>query len=638
MNNDGTNVKLLTTSVKSEGDCVWIEGGKKIAFLSAENGKNQLWTMNQDGTDRKLVSGTDMEMEGFSFSPDGSKVLFIAEVPYDGAVKKGKDLYKDLDKTSGILVTGMMHRHWDEWVESIPHPFVGTFSNGTISNVRDVLQGEPFESPLKPFGGVEQLSWSPDGKKIAYTCRKKTGRDYAISTDADIYEYDVASGVTTNLCKPAGYSAPAVKADESLENQAVNQQSADYNVGYDTNPRYSADGRYVAWLSMKRDGYESDRNRLCIYDRTNGKKSYVTESFESGVDDYCWAPDSKTLYFIGTWHGTTQIYQTNLKGQVKQLTEGQHDYASVALAGRSIIAKRHSMSVPDDIYLINPKSKAVSQITSENKAIFDQLTLGEVKERWTKTTDGQNMLSWVIYPPHFDPNKKYPTLLYCEGGPQSPVSQFWSYRWNFQMMAANGYIIIAPNRRGLPGFGMKWLEEISGDYSGQCMKDYLSAIDDISNESYVDKDRLGCVGASFGGYSVYWLAGNHDKRFKAFIAHDGIFDMQMQYLDTEEMWFANWDMGGAFWLKDNKTAQRTFANSPHTFVDKWDTPILCIHSDRDYRILTAQGEAAFNAAQMKGVPSELLIYPDENHWVLQPQNGIFWQRTFFDWLDRWLKK
>ena len=306
--------------------------------------------------------------------------------------------------------------------------------------------------------------------------------------------------------------------------------------------------------------------------------------------------------------------------------------------GDKLITLRHSMSAADEIFSVSPASGEATQLSFENKFIYDQLEMGKVEARWMKTTDGKDMLTWIIYPPHFDPNKKYPTLLYCEGGPQSPVSQFWSYRWNFQIMAAHDYIIVAPNRRGLPGFGKEWNEEISGDYGGQCMKDYFTAIDEFSKEPFVDKDRLGCVGASFGGFSVYWLAGHHNKRFKAFIAHDGIFNMEMQYLETEEMWFANWDMGGAYWDKQNATAQRTFANSPHKFVDQWDTPILCIHGEKDYRILANQGMAAFNAAVLRGIPAELLIYPDENHWVLQPQNGVLWQRTFFEWLDKWLKK
>ena len=409
-------------------------------------------------------------------------------------------------------------------------------------------------------------------------------------------------------------------------------------MGYDTNPQFSPDGQYVAWQSMARDGYESDRNRLCTYNLADGTKRYVTESFDSGVDSYCWGSDSRSLYFTGVWHATKMVYSTDLEGNVKKLTEGTYDYEGVSLMGNRLLCKRHSMSTPDDLYAINPENGEVAQLTRENKHILDQIEMGRVEERWMKTTDGKEMLVWIIYPPQFDPAKKYPTLLYCEGGPQSPVSQFWSYRWNFQMMAANDYIIVAPNRRGLPGFGSEWLEEISGDYGGQCMKDYLTAIDTFASEPFVDRDHLGCVGASFGGFSVYWLAGHHDGRFKAFIAHDGIFNIEQQYLETEEMWFANWDMGGAYWDRSNAVAQRTFANSPHKFVDRWDTPILCIHGEKDYRILASQGMSAFNAAILRGIPAQLLIYPDENHWVLRPQNGILWQRTFFAWLDRWLKE
>jgi dipeptidyl aminopeptidase/acylaminoacyl peptidase len=555
------------------------------------------------------------DIEGFSFSPDESKVLYIAQVKYG---QRTVDLYPDLPKASGIIVDDLMYKHWDEWTETVPHPFVAAFDGKKMGEAKDLLEGEPFESPMKPFGGIEQLAWSPDSKSVAYTCRKKTGKEYAFSTDSDIYLYNLESGKAINLCK-----------DFSEE---------DKNMGYDINPKFSADGQYIAWQSMERDGYESDRNRLCVFNLKTHEKSYVTESFESGVDDYCWAPDSQTLYFIGVWHATTMVYRTNLQGEVEQLTEGDYDYASIAMLGNDLIAKRHSISMADEIYKVSTQDCQVTQLTTENKAIYDQLTMGKVEARWTKTSDGKQMLSWVIYPPHFDPSKKYPALLFCEGGPQSPVSQFWSYRWNFQIMAANDYIIIAPNRRGLPGFGMEWLEQISGDYSGQCMRDYLSAIDDLASEPYVDKEHLGCVGASFGGYSVYYLAGHHDKRFKAFIAHDGIFNMEQQYLETEEMWFAQWDMAGAPWDKDNATAQRTFANSPHKFVDQWDTPILCIHGEKDYRILASQGMSAFNAAVIRGIPAELLIYPDENHWVLKPQNGILWQRTFFRWLDRWLKE
>ena len=418
-------------------------------------------------------------------------------------------------------------------------------------------------------------------------------------------------------------------------------------MGYDTNPQFSPDGRHIAWQSMARDGYESDLNRLYVLDLEKKEKFCASGSFDTNVDSYVWASDS-LFYLTATWHGTTQIYSLGLndwkegKTPVK-LTDGLHDYASIALCGKNLIATRHSMSQADEIYVVAPGTAAKNQyaesrqLTHENQHIYDQLEMGRVEERWIKTTDDKEMLVWVIYPPQFDPKKKYPTLLYCEGGPQSPLSQFWSFRWNFQIMAANDYIVVAPCRRGMPGFGTEWNEAISGDYGGQCMKDYLTAIDEVSKEPFVDRDHRGCVGASFGGFSVYWLAGHHEGRFKAFIAHDGIFNMEMQYLETEEKWFANWDMGGAYWDLENETAQRTFANSPHKFVDKWDTPILCIHGEKDYRILANQAMAAFDAAQLRGIPSQLLIFPDENHWVLRPQNGVLWQRTFFAWLDKWLK-
>ncbi len=614
MNADGTGNTLLTQGADNEGEPRWIKGGTKLAYLSAANGKNEVWEMNPDGSGRTMIASYDKDIEGFSFSPDGKKLLFIAQVKYGETTA---DRYPDLPKASGRVITDLMYKHWDEWVTSVPHPFVADFDGKSISNVTDLLEGEPYESPMKPFGGMEQLAWSPDSKYIAYTSRKKTGKAYALSTDSDIYLYEVASKQTTNLCKQEG--------------------DADQNMGYDTNPQFSPDGHYVAWQSMARDGYESDRNRLCVYNLTDKSKTYVTESFDSGVDSYCWNHDSQSLYFTGVWHATKMVYRTTLEGNVEKLTDGVFDYDGVDLLGDRVICKRHSMSSPDELYALNPADGQVAQLTTENKHILDQIEMGKVEERWMKTTDGKDMLVWIIYPPHFDPAKKYPTLLYCEGGPQSPVSQFWSFRWNFQIMAANDYIIVAPNRRGLPGFGSEWLEAISGDYGGQCMKDYLTAIDTFSKEPFVDTDHLGCVGASFGGFSVYWLAGHHNKRFKAFIAHDGIFNMEQQYLETEEMWFANWDMGGAYWDRNNATAQRTFANSPHKFVDKWDTPILCIHGEKDYRILASQGMSAFNAAVLRGIPAELLIYPDENHWVLKPQNGILWQRTFFEWLDKWLK-
>lgn len=615
MNADGTNNLLLTHTADSEVEPTWIKGGSKIAFLTAASGSMQIWEMNPDGSERKQLSSYEGGIEGFKFSPDESKVLFISQVKYG---QRTSDIYPDLDKASGKVINDLMYKHWDEWVENIPHPFVASFDGNQVGTATDILKGEPYESPMKPFGGIEQLAWSNDSKQIAYTCRKKTGLEYSVSTDSDIYLYNTEAGETRNLCK---------------------EDATDKNLGYDTNPKFSPDGKSIAWQSMERDGYESDRNRLCVMDLKSGEKTYVTEAFQSGVDDYCWAPDGKTLYFVGVWHATSMVHSTNLKGEVKQLTDGMYDYTSVAmLNNKQLLTKRHSLSEADELFTVDLKKKnAVTRITKENDQIFSQLQMGKVEARWTKTVDGKDMLSWVVYPANFNPNKKYPTLLFCQGGPQSPVSQFWSYRWNLQLMAANDYIIIAPNRRDLPGFGMEWLEDISTNYGGHCMDDYLSAIDDIAKEPYVDKDRLGCVGASFGGYSVYWLAGHHNKRFKAFIAHDGFFNMEQQYLETEELWFTNWDLGGAYWEKNNPAVQRSYANSPHLFVDKWDTPILCIHGEKDFRILASQGMAAFNAAKLRGVPAQLLIFPDENHWVLKPQNGILWQRTFFAWLDKWLK-
>ena len=635
---DGKLQRTLTNTAASETDAAWINGGKRIAFLS----KGQLWTMNADGSDRRQLTKSDIDIEGFKFSPDEKKVLLIKSLPYHESIKKNPD---DLPLATGRVVTDLNYRHWDHYVETVAHPFVANVTENGVDNGKDIIEGEPYECPMAPFGGVEQLAWSPDSKTIAYTCRKKTGVNYAISTDSDIFLYDVATGSTKNLCKPEGYKAPEVDPTTSMKNQAVNHQEGDVNVGYDTNPQFSPDGKYVAWQSMKHDGYESDRNRLCVYTLASGEKKYVAEKFDSNVDAFCWAADSKTLYFIGCWHACVNMYQTNINGEVKQLTDDWMDFGSIQMLGNTgkILASRHSISQADELYIVTPgkdvKKTKVQQVTWENKAFYDQLEMGKVQERWVKTTDGKQMLVWVILPPHFDENKKYPTLLFCEGGPQSPVSQFWSYRWNFQIMAAHDYIVIAPNRRGLPGFGSEWNESISGDWTGQCMDDYLSAIDDATNNlPYVDKDRLGCVGASFGGFSVYYLAGHHNKRFKAFIAHDGAFNLESMYTDTEEAWFSNWEYDDAYWkyVKTNR-AKRTYSHSPHKFVDKWDTPILCIHGEMDYRINANQGFGAFNAARLRGIPAELLIYPDENHWVLKPQNGVLWQRTFFGWLDKWLK-
>ena len=640
INADGTGNTTLTTGTKSETDPTWLNG--KIVFLTG----GQIWTMNPDGTDRKQISKTSKDIEGFKFSPDGKKVILLHSIDFYEIIKKNPD---DLPKATGRLVTDLMYRHWDHYVESIQHPFVyEVSSDGIAENGIDILEGEPYECPMEPFGGMEQLDWSPDSKSIAYTCRKKTGLAYSISTDSDIYIYNIGTRETKNLCKPEGYVEPEIDPTTSMKYQKVNApENLKNNVGYDTNPKFSSDGKYVAWLSMERNGYEADRNRLCCYDLATDEKKYITESFDSNVDDFVWS-DSKDamIYFIGVWHATENLYAINWKGELKQMTETWDDFGSIHLMnnGKQLLMERHNFTSPADLYIVTPNFKkpektAITQLTFENKHILDQLAKPTVQQRWVKTSDGKEMLTWIILPPNFDETKKYPTLLFCEGGPQSPVSQFWSYRWNFMIMASQGYIVVAPNRRGLPGFGQEWLDEISGDWTGQCMKDYLAAIDDASNHlSYVDKDHLGAVGASFGGFSVYYLAGIHEKRFKAFIAHDGAFNLAAMYTETEENWFSNWEYDEAYWHRPQlPNAKKTYHDSPHKMVENWDTPILCIHGEKDYRINATQGMSAFNAARMKGIPAELLIFPDENHWVLKPQNGVLWQRTFFNWLDRWLK-
>ena len=610
MNTDGSDKKQLTNTSASEQNAVWIDGGKKIAFLSPESGSSQIWVMNADGSNRKQISNYEKDIQGFLFSPDEKKILFIANIK---ATDKAGDIYPDLPKATGRVIDDLMYKHWDEWVDEIPHPYIAVFDGNALTGITDIMEGEPYESPMKPFGGVEYFSWTPDSKKIAYTSRKKTGKDYALSTNSDIYLYTPETKDTVNLTVGM--------------------------MGYDTNPSFSPDGKYMAWTSMERDGYESDKNRLFILNLETGEKNYLTDNFDYSVDMFSWSPDGNSIYFITAYQGEEHIFNVKLSDKsIEQITTGYYDYASLSpVDDKNLIAMRHSLSQPDEIYNIDLQSKEAKEISFENKEILDQLTMGKVEERWIPTTDNKKMLTWIVYPPNFDPNKKYPTLLYCQGGPQSPVSQFWSYRWNLQMMAANGYIVVAPNRRGLYGFGQEWLEQISGDYGGQNMKDYLSAIDEMAKESYVDKDNLGAIGASYGGFSVYWLAGHHDKRFKAFIAHAGIFNLEQQYVETEEMWFANWDLGGPYWDKNNAVAQRTYANSPHKFIDKWDTPILVIHGEHDFRILASQGMSAFNAAKLRGIPAEMLIFPDETHWVAQPQNAVLWQRIFFRWLDRWLK-
>lgn len=609
MDADGGNVKQLTQTKNSEFNVIFNPKGDKIGFIYADGDDVNIYEMNLDGTSRKKISDLkDGDLEGFSYAPDGKHVVYVRAL-----AKKDKYAYlkEGLDKTTGRINDDLAYRHWDNWVDNVPQPFVAEFDGKKIAEGINLLDGTEFESPMRPWGGMEQIAWSPDGKKIAYTCRKKVGKEYAYSTNSDIFIYDIASKQTENI-------------SEGM-------------MGYDQNPVFSPDGKTIAWESMERDGYEADKIRLFVYGFATKKAEYMTENFDQNANGLKYSSDSKFIYFVSDYHAKDNIYKLNLATkEIKQITNSICDYTAVIPADDKLIATRMSMSNPVEIWSVNESDGKETKISTVNDDLMSQVKWGKVEERWLKATDGKDLHTWVIYPPDFDSTKKYPTLLYCEGGPQSTVSQFWSYRWNFQIMAAHGYIIVAPNRRGLPGFGQEWLEEISGDYGGQCMRDYFTAIDELSKEPYVDTDHRGAVGASFGGYSVYWLAGHHDKRFKAFIAHNGMFNLQQQYLETEEMWFVNWDLGGAYWDKDPKV-QKSYANSPHLFVDKWDTPIMVIHSEFDFRIVASQGMAAYNAALNRGIPARYLYFPDETHWVLKPQNGILWQRNFFDWLDKWLK-
>lgn len=616
MNIDGTGVTRITKTAQSENSAVWIDNGTRIAFVYAEKGSSpQLWVMNADGTERHAATNIEGGIEGFLFSPDQSKVVLISTVKYN---RTAADIYPDLPKATGRVIDDLMYKHWDSWVTEIPHPFIGSFDGQTITDLKDIMEGEPYEAPMRPFGGVESFAWSPDSKILVYTSRKKTGMEYALSTNSDLYAYNLTTEATTNLTEGM--------------------------MGYDTNPAFSPDGRYMAWLSMERDGYEADKNRLFIRDNATGQKTDLTSDWDYTIEEFAWNPNGKNIWFIAYHQGVAPIFNMEIAThKVTTVAEGLYDYTSLApVDNKTIVTMRHSMLRPNEIYRIGPKTKkGVKEdvaLTDINGDIFAQLTMPTIEAKKVPTTDGKEMLTWVIYPPKFDASHKYPAILYCQGGPQSAVSQFWSYRWNFALMASNGYIMIAPNRRGVPGFGTEWEEQISKDYPGQNMRDYLSAVDYMkANEPAIDPARIGATGASYGGFSVYWLAGNHDKRFAALLAHAGIFNTEAQYLETEEMWFANWDMGGAFWDKDNAVAQRTFATSPHRFVDRWDTPIMISHGEKDYRILASQGMAAFNAAKMRGIPAEMVIFPDENHWILKPQNAVMWQRLFFRWFDRWLK-
>ena len=610
INSDGSELKRLTTTEGSESNLRWIDEGRRIAYLAKdpETGLMQIYSIGLDGGDIRKLSSAEKGVECFEFSPDEKMVIYGA--PFE-PFNKNKELFEGLEKTTGRLVDDLMYKHWDEWVNEIPHPFLASFENGTVGEGVDILGDEPFECPMKPFGGAETFAWTPDSRQLVYVCRKATGKEYAFSTDSDLYLYDIENKTTTCL--------------------------TDGMDGYDTDPQFSPDGTQLAWLSMKTPGYESDKKRLMVMDMKSRQMRDLTENWDYWPEGFSWAPSGKHIFFNGYYQGTQPIFRINIAdAAISPVAEGQWDYVNVhAVADDRVTALRHSMSRPNEICVATEKE--TRDISSVNADLIASLKMGTVEKHLVPTSDGKEMTAWVILPPDFDPNKKYPALLYCQGGPQQAVSQFWSYRWNFMIMAANGYVVIAPNRRGTPGFGEEWNAQISGDYGGQNMRDYLAAADYIASQPYVDESSIGAVGASYGGFSVYWLAGHNDGRFKALIAHAGIFNLEAQYLETEEMWFVHHDFGGAYWEKENAVAQRTYANSPHLFVDKWTAPILITVGEKDYRILASQGMQAFDAAKMHGLECEMLVFPDENHWVIKPQNAILWQRVFFRFLDKYLK-
>ena len=610
-------VSAISTDSSNESMPRWSSDGLIIYFLNDAGGSSQLWSVGVDGTNKKQNSKLENDINLYGISPSGTMIWIAQDVKLDNYF--GRDKYSDLPKSTGKIYDDLMMRHWDSWSDgSYSHIFVASFENGKISGrLTDIMKDEHYDSPMKPDGGEEQISWRPDGKVLAYTCKKAVGREYALNTNSDIFLYDVESKKTSNLTEGM--------------------------VGYDKNPAFSPQGNQIVWESQLENGNEADRHRLFIHDFTNQSKRELSLNFDFNVENPVWGSNGRRIYFRADIQATDQIFFYDMFNKsakpIYQLTKDIADYTAISVASFPakqdvIVASRMTISEPTELFLIDAKSGVSNQITFTNKEFLSGFKLAEVKKRMVPSTDGKEILTWVIYPPDFDPTKKYPTLLYCQGGPESTVSQFFSYRWNFQLMAANGYIIVAPNRRGLPGFGSKWNDDIVGDWGGQPMRDLLSAIDDVSKESYVNKDKLGAVGASYGGFSVFWLAGHHEKRFKAFISHCGVFNFEAMW-GTEELFFQNKEFGGPYWQSPVPKSYAEF--SPNRFVQNWDTPILIINNEKDYRIPYSQGLEAFSAARMKNIPARFICFPDEGHWVLKPQNSVLWQREFYDWLDRYLK-
>ncbi|MEG0789720.1 MAG: S9 family peptidase [Alistipes sp.] len=620
-------VTPLTDTASNNTDPKWSADGRTIYFLSDRSGTMQLWSMTAAGKNLKQLSQLEKDIEGYGISPKGDKLFYVQRVQV--VDRKSSDVHKDMDKSKARIYDDLMCRHWNYWDEgSYLHIFVADLHGGVKNGIDIIGKDAAWDAPLAPYFDMAEIAWNHAGTMLAYTCKKMTGTEYALSTDSDIYVYVLATGVTQNICKPL--------EGKIRYNAMVHREPA--LPGYDKYPVWSPDDLKIAFRSMRQAGYESDKERLLVYDCRTARITDRTKDFDYPASNVVWDGNDR-LYFGAPIEATRQICRVPAtEGAVEVLTKGDHDINAFTLEKGKIVAEMVSISSASEFFDVNPKSGALTQISAINKPIYDNIRMGEVQKRWVTTTDGKQMLTWVILPPDFDASKKYPVLLYCEGGPQSVVSQFWSYRWNFQLMAAQGYIVVAPNRRGLPSFGQEWLEQISGDYSGQNIRDYLSAIDDVAKEPWADETRMGCVGASYGGYSVYFLAGCHEKRFKAFISHCGIFDFESMYGQTEELFFINHDYGGNYWDKSNATAMRSYANSPHKFVDKWDTPILIVTGEYDFRIPFTQSLEAFTAARVQGIDARLVEFEDEGHQVFKPQNGLVWNREFFGWLNKYVKQ
>ena len=612
---DNTEPVRLTDNVGNESNLQWSNDGSKLYFLSTRSGDNQIWSVQPDGSNLTQHSFVEKGIDGFGITEAGNKVFYIKSVPV--MKHNSAEIYVDMDKSRAKIYDDLMARHWDHWNEgNYAHIFIADFIEGTIGAGKDIMEGEPWDAPLSPYFDLAEIAWNNAGTQLAYTCKKQTGTTYAVSTDSDIYIYDLASGRTTNICKKN-----AMESDEML--------------GYEKYPVWSPDDKQIAFESMRRQGNESDKERLFVWNSEDNSMKDLTATFDYNAANVVWAGNEE-LYFIAPIAATHQLCKVDKYGNVTIITNGDHDIRAFTKAGNKVVAEVTKITMATELFDIDLNNGRMTPVSYVNKDIYENITLGEVQKRWVKTTDGKDMLTWVIFPPNFDPNKKYPTLLYCQGGPQSVVSQSWSYRWNFQLMAAQGYIVVAPNRRGLPSFGQEWLDQISGDYSGQNIRDYLSAIDDVAKEPWSDETRLGCVGASYGGYSAFFLAGHHNKRFKAFISHCGIFNFESMYGATEELFFVNYDYGGTYW-DDNPTAKRSYANSPHKFITKWDTPILIIAGINDFRVPYTQSLEAFTAARLRDIPARLVVFENEAHQVFRPQNSIVWNREFFGWLDKYLK-